>query len=154
MKRLLTLIIGLCGLCSIALAQNPVFAKYVEMDDVKYVSIGKSMIKQMAKNGKIQIGDVNISGLGKEMEINNILIISSSHPEARSQMSKDHVDTIVPNYQNLVTTREGKKMLSAVYFLEGKKNNELVMYVKDEDECIFIVLNGPFKQSDIERMFL
>lgn len=154
MKRLATLLICIISLCSAALAQNAMFAKYMDMDDVKYVSIGRSMIKQMIKSGKTQVGNINFNGLGNNVDLQNILIISSTQGEACQQMKQDHQSMLGSDYNNLVTTREGKQHLSAIYFREGQKYNELVMYVVDEEEHIFIVLNGTFKQADIERMFL
>lgn len=154
MKRIMTLLICIIAIYSAAMAQNAMFAKYMEMDDVKYVSISRSMIKQMIKNGKTQVGNINFNGLSNNVDLNNILIITTSQAEASQQMKKDHQEIIASDYQNMVTTREGKQHLSAIYFREGKKYNELVMYVVDEDEHIFIVLNGDFKQADIERMFL
>lgn len=154
-KCILTLSLFLCiGLCSTLMAQNAIFQKYSGMDHVKYVSIGKSMLEQMAKSGKTTIGGVDIRGLGPGMPFDGILIISTSESAVGQQIQDDEKSLSNSSYANMMITQDGKQHRSSIYFREAKPSNELVMFVSDGPEYTVIVLTGSFKQKDIERMFL
>lgn len=153
-KRILTMILLLLGICGTALAQNAIFNKYAAMDNVKYVSIGKSMLDQMVQSGKSTIGGVDIRGLGPGMPLTGILIISTSDPAVGKQIRADEETLANSTYANMVITQNGQQHRSASYFHEATPNSELVMFVTDGDEHTLIVLIGTFRQNDIERMFL
>lgn len=153
-KRFLTLILLFAGFCNSLLAQNAIFNKYADMDNVKYVSIGKSMLDQMVKSGKSTIGGVDIRGLGPDMPLTGILIISTSEASIGKQIRADEETLANSHYANMVITHDGKQHRSASYFHESRPNSELVMFVNDGDEHTIIVLTGTFRQKDIERMFL
>lgn len=153
-KRLLTLILLLVGCCGSLFAQNAIFSKYAAMDNVKYVSIGKSMLDQMVRSGKSTIGGVDIRGLGPGMPLTGILIISTTDAAVGQQIRSDEKTLASSAYANLVITQDGKQHRSSSYFHEDKPDSELVMFVTDGTENTLIVLTGTFKQKDIERMFL
>lgn len=161
MKRLLTLCLLLTALCCSLVAQNAAFRKYADMDDVKYVSIGKSMLEQMAQSGKSSIGGIDIRGLGPDTPLSNILIIASAEPAATRQIKADEEALAEADYNAMVITKDGNHSRTAIYFHNDAahdkpqdKRNELVMFVTDGPEMTVIVLTGSFTQKDIERMFL
>lgn len=154
MKRLITLLILSITLCGTMMAQNALFRKYGDMDNVKYVNIGRSMLEQMAKNGKTQVGGVNITGLGIGMPLNAILIISTTQADIVKQMKEDDTQIASSDYNTLIVTREGKNHSSSIYYRKAKPHNELVMFVVDGEETTFIVMTGSFSQKDVEKMFL
>lgn len=154
MKRILTLLIFCLTLCGSLLAQNELFRKYAAMDDIKYVSIGKSMLEEMAKKGHTSVGGVNIKGLGPGMPLKSILIISSTSAECSKQMKEDEAAIAQSDYETIMVTREGKKFYSTVYFREARRHNELVMFVDDTEKTTFIVLMGTFSLQDVQRMFM
>lgn len=161
MKRILTLCLLSLALCASLTAQNPIFRKYADMDEVKYVSIGQSMLQQMAQSGKSTIGGIDIRGLGPDTPLTNILIISSSQATVTKQIEADEQALLDAHYANLSIVKDGKQSRSAIYFHEdtqttNRKNrrNELVMFVTDGPEMTVIVLNGSFSQREVERMFL
>lgn len=161
MKRIFILCLVSLALCASLTAQNPIFRKYADMDEVKYVSIGQSMLQQMAQSGKSTIRGIDIRGLGPDTPLTNILIISSSQATVTKQIEADEQALLDAYYANLSIVKDGKQNRSAIYFHEdaqttNRKNrrNELVMFVTDGPEMTVIVLNGSFSQREVERMFL
>lgn len=161
MKRILTFCLLWLALCSATMAQNAIFRKYADMDKTKYVSIGKSMLEQMARSGRSNIGGIDIRGLGPNTPLTNILIIASADSAVTRQIKEDEETLISNHYANMMITKNDDQSRSAIYYHEDNqtkiakdRRNELVMFVTDGPEMTVIVLTGSLTQRDVERMFL
>jgi len=149
---LLTLvIIALSSVATPATAQNRVFEKYSDMDDVEYICITKSMLKLISPlDGNISINGVNIKGVTDNIKI--LVIISSSDAKACKQMKEDFRQLKSDsNYEVLMYVKDNDNRITTL-FNEKAKEKELVMYIDEDDEQTYIVLCGNLTEEMINKI--
>lgn len=132
-------------------AQNKIFAKYAEMDNVEYVSITKAMLGLLGQGERATIQGIQIDGVFPSLE--GILLISSNDAAVRKQMKADKV-AIEDNedYDCLISLRSSDRVVSTTYFGKNRGKNELIMYVGEDDNLSFIVLYGTFTQKELKEL--
>lgn len=149
MKRILTILALTLYLCT-AWAQNKVFQKYADIDNIEYICITKSMLKLLPTKSA-NINGVSISGITDA--INTILIINSQNEKVTRQM-KDDFATLRqdPDYEVLMETRNDNERVTTLLNPSLNKDvKELVMYISHANkEQTFIVLTGTFSDQQIK----
>jgi len=135
-----------------AMAQNKVFEKYSDMENVEYICITQSMLSLLGgDNNSATINGVHIEGITKDIKI--ILIISSEEENPKKQMKKDFQTLKASNeYDILMDIREGKERITT---LCNSKNaeKEIIMNISDSDGSqTFIVLTGTFTDTQIKKL--
>lgn len=135
-----------------AMAQNKVFEKYSDMEDVEYICITQSMLSLLGGDkNSATINGVHIEGITKDIKI--ILIISSEEENPKKQMKKDFQTLKASNeYDILMDIREGKERITT---LCNSKNaeKEIIMNISDSDGSqTFIVLTGTFTDTQIKKL--
>jgi len=154
MKRIYTLLVMVLftfGLFTTqATAQNRIFEKYSDMDDVEYICITKSMLKLMSLGGDVNINGVNVKGVTDAIKI--LLIVNSENQEVCKQMKKDF-NTISTNddYEMLMMVKNNKEKVYTL-FNDHEKNKELVMYIDDADSQTFIIMTGALTKEIINSI--
>ena len=130
-------------------AQNKVFSKYSEMDNVDYICITKSMLKLLG-NSSATINGVHIEGITNA--INVILIINSGDDEVSEMMKKDYkILSSDPNYEVLMYAKsDGERVTTLLNTTKSEK--EVVMYIDEKDELTFIVLTGTFTDEQLKKL--
>lgn len=130
-------------------AQNKVFSKYSEMDNVDYICITKSMLKLLG-NSSATINGVHIEGITNA--INVILIINSGDDEVSEMMKKDYkILSSDPNYEVLMCAKsDGERVTTLLNVTKTEK--EVVMYIDEKDELTFIVLTGTFTDEQLKKL--
>lgn len=153
-RRLYTLltacVLSLCCQTTTAFAQNKVFEKYGEMDDVEYICITKAMLNLMGQNKSVNINGVNVKGFSDAIKV--ILIINSGDDSARQQMKADF-DKLKSdsNYELLMVAKDNTSQVTTLYNSENEIK-ELVMYISEEDEQTFVVLTGKINEEMINKL--
>lgn len=132
-------------------AQNKIFAKYADMNNVEYVSITKAMLDLLGQGGKATIQGIQIDGVFPSLE--GILLISSNDEAVCKQMQADKSD-IEDNggYDCLLRLRSSERIFSTTYFGKSRGKNELIMFVGDDDNLSFVVLYGTFTQKELKEL--
>lgn len=136
--------------CSRADAQNKVFEKYSDMNDVEYICITKSMLRLLG-NSSTTINGVRIDGINDA--INVIVIVNSDNPNTHKLMAADFKTLRESaDYQLLMEVRDGKERVTTL--LNDKKEvKEVVMYIVDgTEEQVFIVLTGRFTSDQLNKL--
>ncbi len=130
-------------------AQNKVFSKYSEMDNVDYICITKSMLKLLG-NSSATINGVHIEGITNA--INVILIINSGDDEVSEMMKKDYkILSSDPNFEVLMCAKsDGERVTTLLNATKTEK--EVVMYIDEKDELTFIVLTGTFTDEQLKKL--
>lgn len=132
-------------------AQNRIFAKYAEMDNVEYVSITKAMLDLLGQGEKVTIQGIQIDGVFPSLE--GILLISSSDAAVRKQMKADKAGIEDDeNYDCLLSLRSSDRVVCTTYFGKCRGKNELIMYVGEDNNLSFIVLYGTFTQKELKEL--
>lgn len=156
MKRLLTIttlvVLTLTTwLAQTAEAQNKMFRKYGEMDNVEYICISRPMLKLMGKNSAT-INGVHIDGMTDALQV--ILIINSDDQKVQKQMDKDYDDLrddeayevfmeIKQNDEHIVTMLNSQQAVK-----------EVVMFIKNKTngDRVFIVMTGKFTDEQLNKL--
>lgn len=134
-------------LCT-AWAQNKVFQKYADIDNIEYICITKSMLK-LLPNKSATINGVRIKGITDA--INTILIINSQNEKVTAQMKEDF-SSLRQNsgYEVLMETRNDNERVMTLLNTTTEVK-ELVMYISHANkEQTFIVLTGTFSDQQIK----
>ena len=142
------ILIALCLLCtSVGFAQNKLFDKYADMDDVTSVYISKAMFRMMPQIDNFGVNLMNMKG-----KIESLQLVTTEKPEKMAQMKKDFLQSITANHQELMRVKDGKSRVNFYSNTQGDLIKELLMLVNDEDSFTVIQLIGNFTLKDIQEI--
>lgn len=156
MKRLYVLLVAVLfsiGLITPATAQNQLFEKYSDMDDVEYICITKSMLKMLAsKNGTVNINGVNVKGVTDAIKV--LVIVNSTDKKVCKQMETDfRAIKANPNYEVLMMTKDAfDNSKTCTLYNDTSNDKELVMYISEPASQTFIVITGALTREMINSL--
>jgi hypothetical protein len=141
------MLIILCLLCAnVGFAQNKLFNKYADMDDVTSIYISKAMFQMMPNIEKAGVNFTNIKG-----KIESLQLVTTDKPERIVQMKKDFSQLITAQHQELIRIKEGQNRINFYSNMQGDKIKELLMIVNTDDNFTAILLVGNFTLKDIKE---
>jgi len=141
-------IMTLCLLCtSLGFAQNKVFDKYADMDNVTSVYISKAMFQMMPKIEKIGVNLMNMQG-----KIESLQLVTTENKDRIAQMKKDFSQLITSQHQELMRVKDGKSNVKFYADMKGDQIKEFIMLVDAEDNYTAILLVGNFTLKDIQEI--
>jgi len=132
---------------SICFAQNKIFEKYADMDNVTSVYISKAMFQMMPTIEKVGVNLMNLKG-----KIESLQLVSSENKDRIAQMKKDFSQLVTSQHQELMRIKEEN---TRVHFYSNIKNDqvkELLMLVDSDDNYVAILLSGNFTLKDIQEI--
>ena len=140
------LILFLCC-TSLCFAQDRLFEKYADMDNVTSVFISKKMFEMMPN---IESGGLDLMNL--KGKINNLQILTSEKREIRDQMRKEFSGLIGKSHEELMRVKDNNT--KATFYIEqkGDQINEMIMLADTESEYVIIRLTGKFTLQDIQNV--
>ena len=140
------LILFLCC-TSLCFAQDKLFEKYADMDNVTSVFISKKMFEMMPSIESGGLDLINLKG-----KINNLQILTSDKREIRDQMRKEFSGLIGKSHEELMRVNDNKT--KATFYIEQKGDliNEMIMMADTESEYVIIRLTGKFTLQDIQNV--
>lgn len=130
-----------------AYAQDNLFEKYSNMDNVTSVYISKSMFQLMPDG--VQAGGVNFSDL--KGKIDHLQILTSENRAVSKQMQADF-EGMVKGYELLMKVKSDDTRASFFVKQKGERINDMVMLTDEEDEFVVIRLVGDFTVQDIQQI--
>lgn len=155
MKKIYTLLVmvlfSLGLFVTQASAQNKIFEKYSDMDNVEYICITKSMLKLMSLgSNSVNINGVNVKGVTDAIKI---LLIINSEDDSVSQKMKADFNRIKSdsNYELLMMIKNNQEKVYTL-FNDNSKEKELIMYISDEDSQTFIVMTGALTKDIVNGL--
>lgn len=154
MKKIYTLLVLMVlsiGAMLPASAQNKIFEKYSDMDNVEYICITKSMLKLMSLgSNSVNINGVNVKGVTDAIKI---LLIINSEDDSVSQKMKADFNRIKSdcNYELLMMIKNNQEKVYTL-FNDNSKEKELIMYISDEDSQTFIVMTGALTKDIVNGL--
>ena len=151
MKRFFTLLLLSLTLAS-APAQNAIFKKYAERDDVDYVCVTRAMLRfgGALSSTTLSVNGVNVAHLAKNL--NNILIIDADQPAPMRQMRDDFATLRRDEaYEVLMEARSGGEV-TVTLLNRSSTPMEFILYVQDKTDATFIILTGTFSDEDISHL--
>jgi hypothetical protein len=133
---------------SMGFAQNKIFDKFADMDDVTSIYISKAMFKMMpdaAKTG-MKVNTTNLKG-----KIESLQLVSTEKPDKITQLKKDFSNYVTAQYQELMRVKDGKSRVNIYANMDGEeKIKEFFMLVEDDKSYMAILLTGNFTLKDIQ----
>ncbi|MDD4514725.1 DUF4252 domain-containing protein [Massilibacteroides sp.] len=145
MKTKYILILISCFCFSISFAQNKLFDKFAEMDNVQSVYISKAMFQMMPN---IQTGGLNLMNLKGKIE--SLQILNTDSKDKAEQMRKEFSGLINKQHEELMRVRDGKTKATFYAKQKGDLINELIMLADTEKGFSVIQLLGNFTLQDVQ----
>lgn len=136
--------------CLQASAQMEFIEKYEDNKKATYVYVGKALFKMLGAKNFSTPGGRDISPIADKLT--SLQVVTSEDPATIAEI-KDDLAKDVRNYNFEVLLKandEGEKV--TIYFLEGKKENYVLISANEEEETSLIALSGTFTMSDIEKL--
>lgn len=138
------LILFLCC-TSICFAQNKLFDKYSEMDNVTSVYISKAMFQMMPK---IETNGLNLMNL--KGKIDGLQILSTQDMSKKENMRNDFKGLIGKNHEELMRVKDGHTRTTFYVKQKGDRINELIMLADTDSSFNVIQLLGNFTLQEIQ----
>ena len=141
-------LIMLCLFCaSTGFAQNKMFDKYADMDDVTSVYISKAMFQMMPVIENVGVNLMNMKG-----KIESLQLVTSEKKERIAQMKKDFSQLVTSQHQELMRVKDNKSRIAFYSNMKGDLIKELIMLVDSEDTFMAMLLVGNFTLKDIQEI--
>ncbi len=145
----LIIIMALCS-TSLSFAQDNLFEKYAEMDNVTSVYISKKMFSLFPS---IERGGLNLANLAGK--IDGLQILTSDNKAVCEKMRNDFKNVITKSHEELMRVKDNDTHVTFHILQKGDYINELIMLVDDkadESEYVIMKLNGKFTIQDIQEI--
>lgn len=130
---------------SLCFAQDNLFEKYADMDNVTSVFISKKMFDLMPDIESGGLDLVNLKG-----KINNLQIVTSDKRDVRDQMRKEFSTLISKSHEELMRVKDDDTRASFYIIQQGDLINEMVMLADTDSDYVVIRLTGRFTLQDIQ----
>ena len=142
------ILIILCLFCtSIGFAQNKLFDKYTDMDNVTSVYISKAMFQMMPAIENVGVNLMNLKG-----KIESLQLVSTENKNMITQMKKEFSQLVTSKHQELMRVKDGKSNVKFYTDMKGDQIKELIMLVDTDDNFTAILLVGNFTIKDIQEI--
>jgi hypothetical protein len=145
------ILIALCLICtSIGFAQNKLFDKYADMDDVTSVYISKAMFQMIS--GKTKIDKVGLNVTNMKDKIESFQLVTTEKPDKITQMKKEFSQLVTAQHQELMRVKSEDSRVRFFSNMQGDLIKELIMLVEADDNFTAILLIGSFTLKDIQEI--
>lgn len=145
MKTKYTLILLSLFCVGVTFAQNKLFDKFAEMEQVQSVYISKAMFQMMPNIQTAGLNLVNLKG-----KIESLQILNTENADQAALMQKEFSTLINKRHEELMRVRSGKTNATFYILQKGNLVNEMVMLAHTENGFSVIQLLGNFTLQDIQ----
>lgn len=133
---------------SMGFAQNKLFDRFAEMDDVSSVYISKAMFQMMPN--AVKTGGLNLMNLKGKAQ--SLQLISTENKSKAEMMRKEFSGMVSKQHEELMRVKDGKT--NATFYAKQNKEtiSELIMLANTEKGFTVIQLLGEFTLKDIQEI--
>ena len=143
-----TILISLCILCSsMGFAQNKLFDRYAEMDNVTSVYISKAMFRMMSNIDKVGVNMMNLKG-----KIESLQLLTAENKERTTQMKRDFSQLVSSNHEELMRVKDKDSNIRFYADIKGDLIKELIMLIDGNNNYTAILITGNFTIKDIQDL--
>jgi len=136
----------ICLFCTSAgFAQNKLFDKYADMDDVTSVYISKAMFQMMGNVVNAGMDFTNLKG-----KIESLQLVSTEKQDKIAQMKKEFSQLVTAQHKELMRVKDGKDRVNFYADMKGDQIKELIMLAETDNSYTAIQLIGNFTLQDIQ----
>lgn len=129
---------------TLCMAQDKLFEKYADMDNVTSVFISKAMFQMMPS---IESGGLNLMNL--KGKIDNLQILTSENQETKEMMRKDFTSHIGKSHELLMRVKDEDTKATFYIEQEGNRVSEMIMLADADSSYVVIRITGNFTLQDI-----
>lgn len=140
------LILFLCC-TSLCFAQNKLFDKYAEMDNVASVYISKAMFQMMPSFETNGLNLMNLKG-----KIDGLQILSTQDTSKKESMRNDFKGLIGKEHEELMRVKDGKTRATFYVKQKGEQISELIMLADTDSSFNVVQLTGKFTLREIQQI--
>ena len=137
-------------LCIKSSAQTEFIEKYEDDKTASYVYVSKVMLNMIGGN-QYFMHDLNTMKMGQKLagKLNSIQIISTENADTSAKLRADVSDAVKNhNFEIIMKANdEGEKV--TIYFLEGKKDSNILMLTTEDKETNLIAFAGDFTAAEL-----
>ena len=132
----------------VCFAQNKLFDKYADMDDVTSVYISKKMFQMMPVMETAGLNLANLKG-----KIESLQILTTQKADLRERMRGELKALIGKDHEELMRVKDGKTKANFYVKQQGELIQELIM-IADMDDGGFSVMQllGRFTLQDVQEI--
>lgn len=140
------LILFLCC-TSLCFAQNKLFDKYADMDNVASVYISKAMFQMMPSFETNGLNLMNLKG-----KIDGLQILSTQDTSKKESMRNDFKGLIGKEHEELMRVKDGKTRATFYVKQKGEQISELIMLADTDSSFNVVQLTGKFTLREIQQI--
>lgn len=144
-KNILLLLFLCCT--SLCFAQNKLFDKYSEMDNVTSIYISKAMFQMMPSFETNGLNLMNLKG-----KIEGLQVLSTDNNNIKEKMRTDFKGLIGKDHEELMRVKEGNTRATFYVKQKGDLISELIMLADTDSSFNVIQLAGKFTLQDIQEI--
>lgn len=145
--KYLYLLLLLCCV-NIGFAQNKLFDKYADMDDVTSVYISKKMFQMMPVMETAGLNLANLKG-----KIESLQILTTEKAELKKKMRSEFNALISKEHEELIRVKDGKTKANFYVKQKGELIQELIMIADMENGGFSVMqLLGRFTLQDVQEI--
>jgi len=150
-KSLFTVLLLLASLQ--AFAQESLFDKLSEQDDITHITVTKTLLNMMPEmTSSVDMNGMDIKKIITKLE--QIDVFVSKTLSTRQEMKKEVAAHFKneKSYEVLMKIKDEKEDVVFYGQKDGALFKSLVMFVNGETECVLIRLLGKFTKQDLETL--
>lgn len=132
---------------TLCMAQDKLFEKYADMDNVTSVFISKAMFQMMPS---IESGGLNLMNLKGKIE--GLQILTTENNSIKETMRNDFKNLIGKDHEELMKVKDGKTRATFYVKQKGDLISELIMLADTDKSFNVIRLSGNFTLQDIQEI--
>lgn len=141
-------LLAICLLWSLTgFAQDKLFDKYADMDDVTSVYISKAMFQMMPSIENVGLNLMNMKG-----KIESLQIVSTGRLDQIPQMRKEFGQLVKGDHSELMRVRDGKTRATFYANMNGDRVKDLLVLADTDSTYTVIQLLGNFTLQDIQEI--
>ena len=142
------ILIIFCLFCTgMGFAQNRLFEKYADMENVTSVYISKTMFQMIPTVENIGVNLMNMKG-----KIESLQLVATERQDQIAQMKKDFSGLVTTRHEELMRIKDGKTRVNFYSDIKDDQIKELIMLVEDENKYTAILLVGNFTLKDTQEI--
>ncbi len=154
MKKILMLLAAVLTLAqSFAETGRDVYLRYSDKESVAAVYISPVMFRLIGKLPDIEVSDDDINLSPILQSLKGFYLLSCEDEQTARQLKAD-VNRLMDKgkYEMLMSVKEDGEKVEIYIVSDGKEVSSLIMTVSEDDECVFMSIDGKMAQKDLEKL--
>lgn len=154
MKKILMLLAAVLTLAqSFAETGRDIYLRYSDKESVAAVYISPVMFRLIGKLPDIEVSDDDINLSPILQSLKGFYLLSCEDEQTARQLKAD-VNRLMDKgkYEMLMSVKEDGEKVEIYIVSDGKEVSSLIMTVSEDDECVFMSIDGKMAQKDLEKL--